>query len=182
VGRIEESARQMNGLLDDLLADADPHAAVEKLETSPTDLVACVRAVASHHAGLGGPCEIAVEVPDGPVVREVHPSKLERALHNLVANAVKYSPDGGTVTLRLTEHPDGVRIAVHDQGIGIPQQDLPRIFDRFHRGSNVAGLISGIGLGLASVTRAIAAHGGTIEVDSEEGEGSTFTIHLPPPA
>lgn len=180
VGRIEESARQMTSLLDDLLADADPHAADEVLETEPIDLVDCARRIATHHDGLGSPCEITVEAPDHPVVREVSPAKLERALHNLVTNAVKYSPSGGTVTIGVVEHAGGVRISVADQGMGIPRQDLPRIFDRFHRGTNVTGRVSGLGLGLASVARAVAAHGGTIEVDSEVGRGTTFTIHLPP--
>lgn len=179
VGRIEESARQMTSLLEDLLADADPQASDGPAETEPTDLAACVRRIASHHAGLGTPCEIVVEAPDTPVVRPVHTSKLERALHNLVVNAVKYSPDGGRVTLGLQEHEGGVRITVSDEGIGIPPTDLPRIFDRFHRGANVTGRINGIGLGLTSVVRAVEAHGGVIDVESTEGRGTTFRVELP---
>lgn len=178
VGRIEESARQMTSLLDDLLADADPEGMGEPLETEATDLVESCRRIASHHEGLGG-CEIVVEVPDAPVVMEVNAAKLERALHNLVSNAVKYSPDGGRVTLGLVADDDETRISVADEGIGIPAADLPLIFERFHRGTNVTGRINGIGLGLTSVLRAVEAHGGRIEVKSVEGEGSTFTIHLP---
>ena len=179
VGRIEESARQMTSLLDDLLADADPHAIGEPLETETADLVESVRRIATHHEGLGGGCEIVVEVPDAPVELDVHAAKLERAVHNLVSNAVKYSPDGGRVTLRLAADDEEVRISVADEGIGIPAADLPRIFERFHRGTNVTGRINGIGLGLTSVLRAVEAHGGRMEVESVEGEGSTFTIHLP---
>lgn len=180
VGRIEESARQMTSLLDDLLADADLDAAREPLETEPTDLVASIRRIASHHAALGGPCEIIADLPEAAVVKEVNAPKLERALHNLVSNAVKYSPDGGRVTIGLTVDGDDVRISVSDQGIGIPPADLPLVFQRFHRAANVAGRMNGIGLGLTSVLRAVEAHGGRIEVSSVEGEGTTFTIHLPP--
>ncbi|MBA3739577.1 MAG: PAS domain-containing protein [Chloroflexi bacterium] len=179
VGRIEESARQMTSLLDDLLADAEPHTTREPLETEPTDLVASIRRIASHHAAAGGGCEILTDLPDTEVVRNVNVPKLERALHNLVSNAVKYSPEGGRVTIRLAADDDEARIAVSDEGMGIPQADLPRVFERFHRGANVAGRISGIGLGLTSVLSGVEAHGGRVEVISVEGKGSTFTIHLP---
>ena len=179
VGRIEESARQMTALLDDLLADAEPDDAREPLETEPTDLVAIIRRIASHHEALDGSCEIVLSLPEPPVVRQVNAAKVERALHNLVSNAIKYSPSGGRVTIGLVADDEGTTISVSDAGIGIPQADLPRIFDRFHRGSNVVGQIGGIGLGLTSVLRAVEAHGGRIEVSSREGEGTTFTIHLP---
>lgn len=178
VARIEESARQMTSLLDDLLADAEPDMEQEPLETEPTDLVESVRRIASHHAALGGGCEIVVEAPNS-LVWSVNAPKLERCLHNLVANAVKYSPDGGRVTIALSEEDSEARISVTDQGIGIPPADVPLIFERFHRGGNVTGRISGIGLGLTSVLRAVEAHGGRIDVSSVEGEGSTFTVHLP---
>lgn len=179
VGRIEESARQMTSLLDDLLVDADPDAARGPLETEPTDLASSIRRIVSHHAALGGPCEIVADLPEAEVVREVNAPKLERALHNLVSNAVKYSPDGGQVTIGLAVDGDNVLISVSDEGIGIPPSDLPLVFERFHRGANVVGRVSGIGLGLTSVLRAVAAHGGRMEVSSVEGKGTTFTVHLP---
>ena len=179
VGRIEESARQMTSLLDDLLTDADPDSTSEPLETEPTDLVCSMRRIVGHHAALGGPCEIVADVPPEAVVREVNGPKLERALHNLVSNAVKYSPDGGRVTVALAIDGDRTRISVSDTGMGIPPSDLPLIFERFHRGANVADRVNGIGLGLTSVLRAVDAHGGRIKVSSVLGEGTTFTIHLP---
>ena len=178
VARIEESARQMTSLLDDLLTDAEPEAAEEPIETEPTDLVESVRRIASHHAALGSTCEIVVDAP-ASLTWEVNAPKLERALHNLVANAVKYSPDGGRITIALSGDDSEARIRVTDEGIGIPPADVPLIFERFHRGANVTGRISGIGLGLTSVLRAVEAHGGGIDVSSVEGEGTTFTVHLP---
>lgn len=178
--RIEESARQMTTLLEDLLADADPDSAGEPLETAPTDLADLVRRVCSHHADVVRDARIEARVPDRPVMLAANEAKLERALHNLVLNAIKYSPDGAQVTVRLDPAPDEVRITVADCGIGIPRADLARIFERFMRGSNVSGRVTGIGLGLSSAKRAVEAHGGTIEVESTEGEGTAFTIRLPP--
>jgi signal transduction histidine kinase len=72
-----------------------------------------------------------------------------------------------------------VRLRVQDQGMGIPAEDLPHIFERFRRGRNVAPVISGSGVGLASAHRLVELHGGTLTVESEEGKGSTFTVRLP---
>lgn len=110
-------------------------------------------------------------------------ASLERVLDNLLGNALKYSPGGGTVTVTLSEEargPDGwVRVSVRDEGIGIPASDLPHVFERFRRGANVDPGMSGSGVGLASARRIVELHGGTIEVQSEEGQGSTFTVRLP---
>jgi signal transduction histidine kinase len=177
--RIEESARQMTTLLEDLLADADPDAGTDQVETAPTDLGDLVRRVCEHHAGVADDARVEAQVPSQPAVLDVSEAKLERALHNLVLNAIKYSPDGAEVTVRLDATPDEARISVADRGIGIPQAEVGRIFERFMRGSNVTGRATGIGLGLSSAKRAVEAHGGTIDVESAEGEGTTFTIRLP---
>ena len=108
---------------------------------------------------------------------------LERVLENLLGNAVKYSAPGTTVTVILAEERgtplDGVRLEVSDEGIGIPAEDLPHVFERFRRGRNVAGDVSGSGVGLASARRMVELHGGTIHVESREGHGTTFTVRLP---
>jgi len=108
---------------------------------------------------------------------------LERVLDNLLSNAVKYSPSGGTISVTLAEEERAqegqLRLRVEDQGLGIPQADLPHVFDRFHRGRNVEGSIAGSGVGLASVRQLVELHGGTIQVESEEGRGTAFTIRLP---
>jgi len=102
-------------------------------------------------------------------------------LLNLVSNAIAYTPAGGTVTLSLNLRPDGwVRVCVADTGIGISSEDLPHIFDRFWRVDRArTRKAGGSGLGL-SIARSIAeAHGGTLEVESELGKGSTFEVLLP---
>jgi signal transduction histidine kinase len=83
------------------------------------------------------------------------------------------------VRVVLTEAADEFRIAVADEGVGIPADDLPHIFERFHRGGNVTGRVGGLGLGLTSALRAVRAHGGRIGVESVEGQGTTFTITVP---
>jgi signal transduction histidine kinase len=106
-------------------------------------------------------------------------ARLERVLDNLVANAVKYSPAGGDVVVRVRREGGAAVVSVIDHGLGIPSADIPRVFDRFHRGANVQGRISGTGIGLASVRQIVEQHGGTVAVESREGCGSTFTIRLP---
>lgn len=177
--RIDAAARQMTSLLDDLLTDATLDERAEPVELESVDLGPRLRAVAEHHDGTSSLHEVVASVPSSPVVAEVNLPKLERALHNLLVNAIKYSPEGGTITVGLEADADAARISVADQGIGIPEADLPLVFERFHRGSNVSGRTTGLGLGLISVKRAVEVHGGRLSVDSVEGEGTTFTIELP---
>ncbi len=107
-------------------------------------------------------------------------SNLEGVFTNLVNNALKYTPEGGTITLRVKGEGKNVTVAVSDTGIGISQNDLPRIFDRFYRvKSDKTRQIIGTGLGLSIVKHIVEAHLGTISVESEEGGGSTFTVVLP---
>ena len=100
-------------------------------------------------------------------------------LANLLSNAVKYSPRGGEILLDVRREHDEAVLIVTDQGIGIPAQDLPHVFERYQRASNVVGRIAGSGLGLASVKDIVQQHGGMIRVDSVEGEGTIFTVRLP---
>jgi signal transduction histidine kinase len=103
-------------------------------------------------------------------------------LDNLLDNAVKYSPRGGAVQVTIsvdeTATEDVAVLSVIDCGEGIPQSDLPHIFERFHRGRNV-GRIPGTGIGLAGVQRIVELHNGTISAESQVGTGTTFTLRLP---
>jgi PAS domain S-box-containing protein len=117
--------------------------------------------------------------PVGPWDR----ARLERVVSNLVSNAIKFSPEGGRVTLVVRdEERDETRwvaLEVRDEGVGIPVEDVPRIFERFYRGSNVEGAIEGTGLGLAGARHIVEQHGGRLLVESEQGAGSVFTLLLP---
>lgn len=98
-------------------------------------------------------------------------------VNNLLSNAVKYSPDGGCVSLTVSCQPDMIGLQVKDEGIGIPPEAMPQLFEPFHRASNV-GEIPGTGLGLAIAKRCIDLHGGQISVESTLGEGTVFTVQL----
>jgi signal transduction histidine kinase len=101
-------------------------------------------------------------------------------MSNLVGNALKFTPRGGEVHLRLTDGSDESILEVSDSGPGIPADELPRIFERFYRGTNVGeARASGSGLGLAITRSIVDMHGGSIEVASVEGQGATFRVHLP---
>jgi signal transduction histidine kinase len=109
--------------------------------------------------------------------------RVERVLANLLSNATKYSPDGGVVRVVLARRTDvggaWAVVRVEDHGVGIPAHDLPRVFERFHRGANVEGRIRGVGIGLAGAKQIVEQHGGTIALTSEEGLGTTVTVALP---
>jgi signal transduction histidine kinase len=103
---------------------------------------------------------------------------LRHIFSNLLSNAIKYSPSGSAVYFKLAIEDNIATFEVQDSGIGIPPKDLPRLFESFHRASNVRD-ISGTGLGLAIVKNSVDLHGGKITVQSEEGLGTTFTVLLP---
>lgn len=106
--------------------------------------------------------------------------RVEQTIINIVSNALKYTPEGGEIRLALEDAGDKVKIAVRDNGIGIPKEDLPRLFERFYRVEKARNSDKGgTGLGLAIAKEFALAHGGNIEVDSEVGKGTTFTIIFP---
>ena len=99
---------------------------------------------------------------------------------NLVSNAVKYTPEGGQVTVRAWTEEDQIRLEVSDTGIGIPAEALPRIFTEFYRAKNARAMeVEGTGLGLVIAKDVVEQHGGEITVRSEVGQGSTFRVSLP---
>jgi signal transduction histidine kinase len=124
---------------------------------------------------------LGVEIPrDLPHAMEADQALLHQALYNLVENALKYTPDGGTVTIHLHCTDSSLTFAIEDTGIGIPKSDLPRLFEKFYRGTNREALAKrGTGLGLAIVKSIAERHGGRVWVDSELGQGSTFHLLVP---
>jgi len=106
--------------------------------------------------------------------------RLEQVLQNLIQNAIKYSPPGALMTVRIERQDAYASVAVADHGIGIPEAALEQLFQRFYRAPNVdERQISGMGIGLFVVKEIVKLHSGAVEVDSIEGQGSTFTIRLP---
>jgi signal transduction histidine kinase len=123
---------------------------------------------------------LSIELPAKPLIGRWDEVRLTRVLSNLLHNAIKFSPNGGRVRLSVKASDDGVDalIEVEDEGMGIPPEELPRIFDAFHRGTNVAG-VPGSGLGLATAQKVVMQHGGRIEVNSTPAVGTCVRVYLP---
>jgi len=121
-----------------------------------------------------------VEIPEEPLVLVGFEDGLERVFMNLVSNAIKYTPAGGSVTVRAWGEDNQIKVEVSDTGIGIPEEALPRIFDEFYRAKNAKAVeMEGTGLGLTIAKDVVDQHGGQISVESVLGEGSTFCVTLP---
>jgi signal transduction histidine kinase len=178
--QIEASAGRMAKQLDELVDATRIQAGVRlELRRERLDLVELARKAVSQHQQTTDRHALYVSTDLPELYGNWDVLRLGRVLDNLLDNAVKYSPRGGTVEVKL-EAADGQAIlTVTDRGEGIPQVDLPHIFERFHRGRNVEGRIPGTGIGLAGVYSIVELHQGTISVDSQVGVGTTFTIRLP---
>jgi signal transduction histidine kinase len=182
--QIERATRQMGALVDELvdLARLQIGHTLE-LEPRPTDLVTLAARVVAERQEATSQHALRLESTLPALVGEWDGPRLERVVGNLVANAIKYSPDGGAVRVGVRETTvDGARwaeLAVADSGMGIPRDELPRVFERFYRGRQVVGRIGGSGIGLAAAREIVAQHGGTLAVESTEGAGTTFTMRLP---
>jgi signal transduction histidine kinase len=123
---------------------------------------------------------VVSRVPTSPVMLRFDRERILQLLGNLIGNALKFTPRGGEVVVELADAADAATLSVRDSGPGIPEAELPRVFDRFFRGTNVGeARASGSGLGLAIARSIVEMHGGAIEVASVAGSGSTFTITLP---
>jgi signal transduction histidine kinase len=135
--------------------------------------------VKARDKGLG----LTLEIPPGLPRIAGDGDRLAQVFVNLLDNAVKHTPAGGQITLRAETDPNGVTIAVQDTGVGIPPDDLPRVFERFYQvdKSRKSDRRSGMGLGLAITKQIVEAHGGVIQVASALGKGTTFTVWLPLP-
>lgn len=184
---LEQEAERQAQLVEDILQISRIEAGRLEVRPQPValndlaDVVVLRHQVLAESKGLSLECRPA---EPGPVAW-VDPDQMAQVLNNLVRNAIQYTPEGGRVEVSTgRESVEGrtwAIIRVKDTGIGIPQEELPHIFDRFFRGEKPREMqISGTGLGLAIVKEIVDLHGGRVTVESEVGVGSTFTIWLPP--
>ncbi len=180
---INAATSRMLALIDELIdVTRGELGGTVELNREPTDLVALVRDIVVARRGLTAHrFTLDIQIPE--LFAPIDAVRFERVIANLLSNAEKYSPNHQEITVRIArEEGDGGHeavIAIADGGVGIPQADIPHIFDRFQRARNVVGQIQGSGIGLASALQIVEEHGGTIAVESEEGVGSTFTVRLP---
>lgn len=141
------------------------------------DLTALAGEIGARHRSEQHPIGIAAP---GPVIGIYDRARMTQLLENLVENAIKYSPAGGDVSIEIRDAGDNAEIAVTDRGIGIPRADLPHLFERFHRGTNVDDRqFAGMGLGLYICRGIVEEHGGQIRASSVFGQGSSFRVTLP---
>jgi PAS domain S-box-containing protein len=152
------------------------------LDRQPTDLVALVREIVAEHQQRTDRHQIRLDDQVAELVGTWDRRRLGRVLGNLLDNAIKYSPEGGQIQVRVL-HQDGPTgwavMVVEDHGIGIPTDELERVFARFERGTNVVGEIPGSGIGLTSSRQIVENHRGTLTASSRPGQGATFTVRLP---
>ncbi|HZU12366.1 MAG TPA: ATP-binding protein [Chloroflexota bacterium] len=169
--------RRLARLIDDLLIASEIESNRFGVRLVELDVVPLVRSMARQFDGVEN--RVVVRVPDFPIVIHADRHRLEQALANLLTNAVKYSPQGSEIELEIRDEAAKVVIEVRDHGIGIPPDAIPHLFDRFYRAEDVVETVKGAGLGLYITQQIIAAHGGTIDVTSEVGKGSTFRLRFP---
>ncbi|MGH9054599.1 MAG: sensor histidine kinase [Acidimicrobiales bacterium] len=186
-GRIAFEAQRLGRIIDDLL----DLSRIETNEAGQTELVSVDSILSQALEPLSGLAEssgVTLEVAGagagaaGPARMAVpgRRADLVSAVSNLVDNAIKYSERGSLVRISVTYEPDAVKVAVSDQGVGIPARDLDRVFERFYRVDRARSRSTGgTGLGLSIVRHVAVNHGGSVAVRSTEGEGSTFTLRLP---
>ncbi len=177
---VARSATKLTGLVDNLLDAAKVEAGVLHIEREPLRIERIVEQVISQRQALAAGHRLVVDVEPRLPLAEADPVRVEQVLVNLVENAIKYSPNGGQITVRLFSSADGVVVSVADEGVGIAADHAERLFDRFYR---VEGALTrstrGVGLGLFICRALVEAHGGRIWVESEPGRGSTFCFTLP---
>jgi len=177
--RINGSLRRMTEMLDDVLTLNRLDGKRTAVNPAPYDLRRQVENMLEEvRLGDRGSHAVVLKAPPEPVTVVTDATLLHHVVSNLLSNAVRYSAAGRTVTVRLEADDERVRLAVEDEGIGIPREDRERIFEPFERGSNV-GNIKGTGLGLNIVHRMTGLLGGTIRVDDRATGGSVFTVELP---
>jgi len=179
VAKIERAGRAMTDLLDGMLLIGRTDAGHRDFRPVRVELAPLLNEVADNQrarARDGVTVEIELHNVEEPLVAD--PRLLRHALDNLIGNAVKYSRPNGVIRVRVERAQDDLQLHVSDDGIGIPAADQEKLFDTFHRASNVGG-VPGTGLGLAVVKRAVDLHGGTVTVTSAEGRGTRFEVHIP---
>ncbi len=177
---IEEEADRLAVLIENLLAASKLQAEGMRLKLEEVSLADLARRTVSRFQTQTDKHEFVLDFPDDFPVVSGDEERLRQVLDNLVSNAIKYSPDGGTIRIGGTYTPEEVRVTVQDQGVGLPQDEWERIFERFYRVDDaLTRKTKGTGLGLYLARAVIESHGGKIGVHSTPGHGSTFYFTLP---
>ncbi|MFZ0076765.1 MAG: ATP-binding protein [Exiguobacterium undae] len=177
---VHSETERLSLLINDFLDLQRMEANKQEYTFEPFDLLAMMKDLKQLHSLSSSSHQIRVSSDVSPLLIEADAKKIRQLFGNLINNAIKYSPAGGAIDIRLTEHNERLQVAIADHGIGIPASAMSELFQKFYRVDNSdTRKIGGTGLGL-SICREIArAHDGEIHVESIEGQGSTFTVDLP---
>jgi signal transduction histidine kinase len=176
---VDTQARRLATLAGDFLDVQLLEGGGFELELAPFDLVELAREQTRLFFSHSEPHALSLDAPDEPVIVNGDRDRLAQVVGNLLSNAIKYSPEGGEVRVHVGERAGRAVFSVTDSGLGIPPEDRERVFDKFFRGAAKTTTVGGTGLGLAVAREIVTTHGGTIEVESTLGAGSTFTFELP---
>jgi two-component system, OmpR family, sensor kinase len=179
-GKIRAAVLRLTHLIDNLLNSARliDGGAEPYFHPVQMNLAALLREVCQLHREMTPGAQISERFATAPIAMVGDAKLLFQVFSNLLSNAVKYSPYGGAIEVEAGFAGGEVVVTIADRGIGIPAADLERLFERYHRGSNVSGIV-GTGVGLYLVKMAVELHAGSVAVESREGAGSRFTIRLP---
>jgi len=175
--RIEAHVKSLDQLLDEVLSLSRSEALEQQSPRTPTDMVALINDILTEFQDTTERHTLSLNVIGEPRLIAVHAKLLRQAIANLISNAIKYSPEGGAVSLHV-QFGKIIEISIQDEGIGIAPDDITRLYEPFFRGQNV-GEIKGTGLGMVIVKQAVDAHQGTIQLRSRVNVGTTFTISIP---
>lgn len=179
---IYDEASRLNRMVVELTDLARLDAGSLPLQKMPIDLSQLVSAISQRLAIVAAEKNITLktDLPPMPIV-EADGDRLAQVVTNLIGNAIKFTPPEGEIHIQTRMQHQGVELIVRDSGIGITEEEMPRIFERFYQVDKARGPKRGTGLGLAIVREIIATHGGQVSVSSDAGQGSTFTVWLPSP-
>jgi two-component system phosphate regulon sensor histidine kinase PhoR len=181
---MERHSDRLNSLVEDLLSLARLESPGAELDLSEVDLAELLHSIMRDWEKRFAAKQLKshLNFPGNLPLLQADENRLQEVIYNLLDNAVKYSQPGGTIFLRGEIEGERVRISVADEGVGIPESDLPRIFERFYRADKARSReLGGTGLGLSIVKHIVQLHGGTVEAKSEPGKGTTISVLLPVP-
>jgi two-component system sensor histidine kinase SenX3 len=180
VERAVQRSESMLDLIDDLLRYSRLQAAQGQDRFEPVELAEVVRSAADLFRAQADEKQVRLEMRVGSAVVMGGRDSLTDLVNNLISNAIRYTPAGGRVSIEVACNGGVPQLIVSDTGIGIPQDELPRLFDEFFRGERAKQTVQhGTGLGMTIVKRVVDMHGGRIDVLSDAGRGTTFTVRLP---
>lgn len=179
LGIIVDQSNRLNKMINSLLDISRLERGEEQFDFYDLEMCSFTRRIMTDFQASSERHQLVYQGEQGPLFISGDMARMEQVLQNLIANAIKYSPTGGDITVAIERVDHMLQLSVTDTGIGIPQAALPNLFKQFYRASNAGGYASGLGIGLYIVREIVVRHNGRISVDSIEGKGSSFRITLP---